>query len=360
MSTDEGAPKIPPPRDDDPEEVADKLSIAVAMWARNERADALNWLRRAAESASDAEADVRALELAKAASALAAMVTSMRPPPSAGLAAATPASAPPAAAPAPPPAAANAPAPRPSAAPVRPPASRPAPKPSGRPPSMGKLAPLPPIRPLGTAPPQPQRPARRPDARPEGARKESPSSSSLRAAPQAASSSQLAATHAAASDGDHEPPMDHEQTSQMPAAAAMLLARSEVLEAAADATPAAPEESELLETMRREVGDDAPAPPQNLETKEIATPSPSANAESPAEATPKAAGAVDDPSDRLTAEPSRLPLSVGMRVRVFAEGGSVFVVPENEAGEGGIAALLMPLHADDDMRSVFGRPRRDG
>src|SRR5438309_3193507 len=32
---------IPAPRDDDPEEVSDKLSIAAAMWARGETADAI-------------------------------------------------------------------------------------------------------------------------------------------------------------------------------------------------------------------------------------------------------------------------------------------------------------------------------
>src|SRR5205807_4752409 len=61
---------IPAPRDDDPEEVSDKLSIAAAMWARGETADAISWLRRAAASAADAEADDRALELAKAAADL--------------------------------------------------------------------------------------------------------------------------------------------------------------------------------------------------------------------------------------------------------------------------------------------------
>ncbi|MGZ3421681.1 MAG: hypothetical protein ACXVEE_27645, partial [Polyangiales bacterium] len=67
-------PKIPEPKDDDPEDVSDKLSIASAMWARGDRADAVNWLRRAAEAASDADLDLRALELAKMASELTALV----------------------------------------------------------------------------------------------------------------------------------------------------------------------------------------------------------------------------------------------------------------------------------------------
>jgi hypothetical protein len=66
-----GESPIPRVRDDDPDEVADGLSIAAARWSQGDLADALVWLRRAAAAASDAEADLRALELAKASSALA-------------------------------------------------------------------------------------------------------------------------------------------------------------------------------------------------------------------------------------------------------------------------------------------------
>jgi hypothetical protein len=50
------------------------LSTAEAMRGRGDLSEALKWLRRAAESASEAEADDRALELAKAAADLAASV----------------------------------------------------------------------------------------------------------------------------------------------------------------------------------------------------------------------------------------------------------------------------------------------
>ncbi len=63
-------PKIPKPKADDPEDVAWALSTAEAMWNRAENADAIKWIQRAAEAASEAEADDRALELAKAAAEL--------------------------------------------------------------------------------------------------------------------------------------------------------------------------------------------------------------------------------------------------------------------------------------------------
>jgi hypothetical protein len=67
-------PAIPRPKSGDPEDVAWALSTAEAMWNRAENADAIKWIRRAAEAASEAEADDRALELAKAAAELASMV----------------------------------------------------------------------------------------------------------------------------------------------------------------------------------------------------------------------------------------------------------------------------------------------
>lgn len=62
---------IPTPLPDDHEDVSWALSTAQTTWERGEFADALKWLRRAAESASEAEADDRALELAKVAADLA-------------------------------------------------------------------------------------------------------------------------------------------------------------------------------------------------------------------------------------------------------------------------------------------------
>lgn len=74
---------IPPAKKDDSEDVAWALSTAEAMCARGDRSDALKWLRRAAEAASEAQADDRALELAKAAADLASTLaaTSHPPPP---------------------------------------------------------------------------------------------------------------------------------------------------------------------------------------------------------------------------------------------------------------------------------------
>jgi len=63
---------IPSPTPSDPEDVSWALSTAEAMWARGDIAEAVKWLRRGAEAASEAEADERALELAKAAANLSA------------------------------------------------------------------------------------------------------------------------------------------------------------------------------------------------------------------------------------------------------------------------------------------------
>jgi hypothetical protein len=57
-------PGIPPATETDTEDVTWALQTAEALWKRNERADALVWLRRAAQAAGEAEHDDRALELA--------------------------------------------------------------------------------------------------------------------------------------------------------------------------------------------------------------------------------------------------------------------------------------------------------
>jgi hypothetical protein len=66
-----GMSPIPKVRDNDPEDVSWALSTAATQFARGDREEALKWLRRAAEAASEAEHDKRALELAKAAADLA-------------------------------------------------------------------------------------------------------------------------------------------------------------------------------------------------------------------------------------------------------------------------------------------------
>src|SRR6185369_5255996 len=73
---------IPPPSDDDPEDVHWALSTSSTLWSRGERADAVKWLRRAAEQASDQNADERALELMKAAADITTMLSVPPPAPS--------------------------------------------------------------------------------------------------------------------------------------------------------------------------------------------------------------------------------------------------------------------------------------
>jgi hypothetical protein len=61
---------IPPALDTDVEDVVWALQTADALWKRSERADALVWLRRAAQAAGDANDDNRALALARGAAEL--------------------------------------------------------------------------------------------------------------------------------------------------------------------------------------------------------------------------------------------------------------------------------------------------
>lgn len=65
-----GQPSIPEPRGDDDEDVSWALSTAAAVFARGDPHEGLKWLRRAAETASDANRDARSLELFKAAADL--------------------------------------------------------------------------------------------------------------------------------------------------------------------------------------------------------------------------------------------------------------------------------------------------
>ncbi len=70
MSDELGLPEVPEAKPDDLEDVSWALSTAEAMWARGDHADGIKWVRRAAEAASEADEDIRALELAKAAADL--------------------------------------------------------------------------------------------------------------------------------------------------------------------------------------------------------------------------------------------------------------------------------------------------
>jgi hypothetical protein len=69
---------IPPALETDTEDVTWALQTAEALWKRNERIDALVWLRRAAQAAGEAEHDDRALELAHDAAELAEWIASPR------------------------------------------------------------------------------------------------------------------------------------------------------------------------------------------------------------------------------------------------------------------------------------------
>jgi hypothetical protein len=75
MSDELMLPQVPEAKPEDPEDVSWALSTAEAMWARGDHSEGIKWVRRAAEAASEAEFDARALELAKAAAELAGLVT---------------------------------------------------------------------------------------------------------------------------------------------------------------------------------------------------------------------------------------------------------------------------------------------
>src|ERR1700690_529327 len=80
-------PGIPPALDTDTEDVTWALQTAEALWKRNERVDALVWLRRAAQAAGEAEHDDRALELANDGAELAEWLAGHPQPTSASLSA---------------------------------------------------------------------------------------------------------------------------------------------------------------------------------------------------------------------------------------------------------------------------------
>src|SRR5271165_3691085 len=74
---------IPPALETDVEDVVWALQTADALWKRNERGDALVWLRRAAQAAGEANDDDRALALARGAAELTDWIARSRatPPP---------------------------------------------------------------------------------------------------------------------------------------------------------------------------------------------------------------------------------------------------------------------------------------
>jgi len=298
-------PKVPEVRDDDPEDVSDKLSIAAAMWGRGDRADALTWVRRAAEAASDADQDMRALELAKAASELASLAEAAAKPPSA--APPKPMSA------APPPAVPETPAAGPPGPPPRP-KTAPPPKPSMPPPNApgrapvaassipkkqapgSKLPPLPPLRPLGTPAAAPPKAPRVP--------------SMITSAMGTASTSGTVEREELPSDALKSMPWDEQRAHVDDEPTKQI------------ALEPAPEPEDLDQTATREIASTTMQPERE--------------------------GAAPPPAVR------ELPLAVGVRVRVQVAADGVHIVPEGESTEG-IAAVIVPLDAHDDLRSLFQR-----
>lgn len=69
----DAASNLPHPQAGDSEDVAWALETAASLWKRGEHADAIAWIRKAANAAADADADLRVIELAKAAAELKAL-----------------------------------------------------------------------------------------------------------------------------------------------------------------------------------------------------------------------------------------------------------------------------------------------
>src|SRR5690606_35933513 len=149
-------PTVPPPSDDDHEDVAWALRAASAQWRREDHADAISWVKRAAETAEEVGHATRARELFQVAVHLAG-----GPPPRASGPPALPAASSPASSGPPP---RSGPPPAPSAqSPFSPP---PLPMAQlGSPSSFpGAVATAPPMRAAAIAPPPPSLAA--PDSEP--------------------------------------------------------------------------------------------------------------------------------------------------------------------------------------------------
>jgi hypothetical protein len=71
---------FPEPHALDTDTVMIALEVGRALWARNDRRDALKWLRKAVDDAFEAGLDARALELSKTAAALAPAPSAAPPP----------------------------------------------------------------------------------------------------------------------------------------------------------------------------------------------------------------------------------------------------------------------------------------
>jgi hypothetical protein len=143
---------FPSPHDDDSEDVAWGLTTGSALWKQGERYDAIVWLKRAVDAATEAGHSTRADELNRAATDLIASLAAPAPAPL----------APPQAAPPPPaPLAPLAPAPAPLAPSAPPPDRQIAPKSPVPPPPSGSPPQPPPVPARkGPTPPKPPPPPR--------------------------------------------------------------------------------------------------------------------------------------------------------------------------------------------------------
>jgi hypothetical protein len=306
--TSAGHGPIPPARKEDTEDVAWALSTAEAMYARGDRGDALKWLRRAAEAASEAQADDRALELAKAAADLAGIIgptTSVPPPP----------------------------APTPSRPPPPVQASRPPPpvQASRPPPAVQASRPPPPSRPAPVAVAAPP-PAAAAAMRPKPAARPAPSPAVTPVAPRIVESRRSGRR----SRPDIQISRASDEVTQVTppeATPAVTRRRQRVSKPAADevtpppstipsdrppAPDAAPTPAEIdAWPTQSQVGDLQPHPPDPEEKTRIGVPAYDPNAQAPA----------DPPSTPVTVEDPSIRSSQAVRVVVWRAADGVHIAP---------------------------------
>jgi hypothetical protein len=72
---------IPGPRENDADDVSLALEVAQSQWTRGDPAEALKWLRKAADAAFEADDDARGMELSKVAAELKAQIERPAPKP---------------------------------------------------------------------------------------------------------------------------------------------------------------------------------------------------------------------------------------------------------------------------------------
>ena len=204
-------PPFPEAVDADSDDVSWALETGRSMWAQGDHHEALKWLKRAAESASEDEDDMRSLELAKAAAELRNVVGdsySQAPPPASS--AAGPSSQ------APPPASS---APSPLSQPPRGPLPPPPPPPPPRNASTAPAAkPASAAPPAATPPPSPTRSGS--GAPPPTSSRSASAAPSKSAAPAAASAPPEAAPSSgrsgAAEDEDRATLVDQREKTSVP------------------------------------------------------------------------------------------------------------------------------------------------